>query len=157
MKYLLVFLLGAITPSCTDESKPISERDLDVDQGVDLMTDLSDVSGVFDMSEDLPPKEITCRRDSDCPRGNTCHDGVCASAQGCVFLTDFRPEVGCYFDHGLDFDEGLFSPSECEMESDCTDPEEPNCIARICSRLTPCTQDIDCPDEMTCRHYFYCK
>lgn len=150
MGRLTFCLLFSLACACVDDSKPILEVD-----SHDL-ADLSDL-GQTDQGESDQPQDNSCRRDSDCTRGETCHVNVCAGAGGCVFLTDFKPGVGCYFDHGLDFDDGLFSPTECEEDSDCTNPEEPNCIARICSRLTPCTEDDECPEEMTCRHYFYCK
>lgn len=148
MKFFMA--LSILVMSCASDSSSLMEPDMGDTGTADLSEDL-------DLEEDLTPQEMTCRRDNECPRGKTCHVNICAGARGCVFLSDFEPQIGCYFDHGLDFDEGLFSPTECVEDSDCASPEEPNCIARVCSGLTPCTEDNECPGELTCRHNFYCK
>jgi hypothetical protein len=137
--------------TCADDSKPPPPTSIEL---VDMETD-KDVEG--DLIEDVnqPTEGSPCRRNSDCPRGTTCHVDTCIGARGCVFLA--FPGVGCFFDHGMDFDEGLFSTAECQEDSDCANPDEPNCIARICSRLTPCTEDDQCAENQTCRHAFYCK
>ncbi len=142
LTFCLVF---SFAQACADDSQPIVEVDVD---SHDLAT-TSDL-GQAEVGEDAQPQDNSCRRDSDCRRGETCHVNFCAGASGCVFLTDFKPGVGCYFDHGLDFDEGLFSPTECAEDSVCTNPGEPNCIARICSRLTPCTEDDECESSRDC-------
>lgn len=143
------FLSFLLIISCGSDSIPVLDADVGDSGIVDVAEDL-------DSQQDLKPEE-RCRRDSDCTRGTTCHSNICAGARGCVFLSDFEPQIGCFFDHGMDFDEGLFSPTECAVDNDCTDPTEPNCIARICSGLMPCTDDDECPEELTCRYSFYCK
>lgn len=151
---LLFFLFSALAlAGCSDDSgaPPNQVLDMGQDQEKDIAEDVADVA------PDIAPEDIVCSKLSDCPRHYSCHEKACVKVLGCVTTSEFEPETGCSFDHGEETFSGYFSAAECESDSDCTNPEEPNCIARICSRFTPCTEDIECSSGEECRFWLYCR
>lgn len=149
-KHLLVLTL--LPFACSDDPTPPPVVDMNADMNVE---DISEDFTEDTSTDDSVMEDIPCSRDTDCPRGTTCHVNICAGATGCTFLS--FPDLGCYFEHDLDTDQGLFTAAECESDEECPNSEEPTCIARVCSNLTPCEVDEECPGSQTCRHRLYCK
>lgn len=144
-------LLLCLSFGCSEDSAQAPPLDMGTDESFEEMHVEEDIA------PDIDPTEIVCTDISDCPRHYSCNEGGCSRVLGCVWTSDAFPEAGCSFDHGEETDNGYFSAAECRDDSDCTNPSEPNCIAWICSRFTPCEEDADCSGEETCRLELYCR
>ncbi|QED26181.1 hypothetical protein FRD01_02680 [Microvenator marinus] len=148
MRYFVCIFIVLL--SCSDD-QVVEAPDMPADAGPDF-NDMQDMLDDPDMDTDAL---IPCSRDTDCPRGTSCNIDVCLALRGCLF--NGTPDKGCYFDHGEDFSEGYFTAPECTTSEECTDPSEPNCIAKVCSRLTPCEEDEMCPEGQQCSQRVYCR
>lgn len=153
MKRILAITSLILTFGCSEDTQP-PETQEDMDVSSDPAPDTEDTE---DMELDVRPDgPIYCDTVAECPRGHLCDFGECHQVRGCVVLIEEVKDEGCWFDHGEGFPEGYYSAVECETDADCTNADEPSCIARVCSALTPCDEDTDCGAEQECYASFYC-
>lgn len=90
-----------------------------------------------------PPQP--CEQDADCAEGHACAEGLCAPIPTCDTTADCPQGMACMT--------GTCVTVECFTSADCAEAQL--CVDAQCRDA--CTQDADCPDDLTCDPLLFCR